>query len=96
MPRAQVRQFQLIAPINAPKITRSSMISGVIMPVPTVWATFRRGWKKLKASADPQQAIVAILVQDVASIQRQLLALNDWSMQVTQDIGGEFAPTIAV
>src|SRR5580704_412868 len=28
MPSAQVNRFQLIAPINAPKITRSSMISG--------------------------------------------------------------------
>jgi hypothetical protein len=54
MPRAQVNRFQLIAPINAPKITRSSMISGMIMPVPTVWATFmpkNRKAMKLKKAA---------------------------------------------
>ena len=34
--------------------------------------THARRYKKLKASADPEQAIVANLVQDVTSIKRQL------------------------
>jgi hypothetical protein len=52
--------------------------------------THARGYKDLKASADPQQAIVANLVQDVASIKRQLqlLQLTDWSSRITQDIVG--------
>ena len=54
MPSTQVSRFQTIAPISAPKITRSSMTSGVTMPVPTVLATCRpknRKAMKLKKAA---------------------------------------------
>ena len=39
MPASQVATFQAIAPPRAPKITASSTICGVMMPLPMVWAT---------------------------------------------------------
>src|SRR6195952_2888396 len=41
MPSAQVTRFQTMAPIKAPKITRSSMMVGSMIPVPMVLATWR-------------------------------------------------------
>ncbi len=54
MPSRQVRTFQTMAPISAPKITRGSTTSAPTMPVPTVWATCRpknRKAMKLKKAA---------------------------------------------
>src|SRR3954468_14946012 len=54
MPSAQVTRFQTIAPIRAAKITRSSMITGSMIPVPMVLATWSpntRNATKLKKAA---------------------------------------------
>ena len=54
MPASQVTTFQTIAPISAPKITRSVTTSTEMMPEPTVWATCRpknRKAMKLKTAA---------------------------------------------
>jgi hypothetical protein len=39
--------------------------------------THARGWEKLRASANSEQAIVASLVQDVAILKRELGTLSD-------------------
>jgi hypothetical protein len=50
-------------------LTQGSAISNPV--------THARGWKKLKASADPEQAIVANLIQDVAIIKKVLSTVRD-------------------
>jgi hypothetical protein len=49
---------------------RNAFAPGAVISNPV---THARGWKKLKASADPQQAILAGLVEDVAVLKRELL-----------------------
>jgi len=54
IPSHQVKRFQTMAPINAPKITAASTTSAVTMPVPTVCATCspkKRKATKLKNAA---------------------------------------------
>ena len=54
IPAHQVIRFHEIAPINAPKITRASTMSALMMPVPTVCATCspkKRNAMKLKNAA---------------------------------------------
>jgi hypothetical protein len=50
-------------------LTQGSAISNPV--------THARGWKKLKASADSEQAIVANLVEDVAVLKKVLSAFRD-------------------
>jgi nucleoside 2-deoxyribosyltransferase len=50
-------------------LTQGSAISNPV--------THARGWKKLKASADSEQAIVANLVEDVAVLKKVLSAVRD-------------------
>jgi nucleoside 2-deoxyribosyltransferase len=50
-------------------LTQGSAISNPV--------THARGWKKLKASADPEQAIVANLIQDVAIIKKVFSTVRD-------------------
>jgi hypothetical protein len=58
-----------IAEAASNALTQGSAISNPV--------THARGWKKLKASADSEQAIVANLVEDVAVLKKVLSAVRD-------------------
>jgi hypothetical protein len=49
---------------------RHALAQGFAISNPVTQA---RGWKKLKESGDPQQAMIANLVEDVAVLKRELL-----------------------
>ncbi len=66
-------------------VARNALAPGFVVSNPV---THARGWKKLKASGDSQQAIVANLVQEVATIKRQLLDHSDRSSRISQEIVG--------
>jgi hypothetical protein len=77
---------QVAAKKQIAELARNALSQGSVISNPI---THARGWKKLKTSADSEQAIVANLVQDVAAIKMELGKLELGMLAPTVDMRTE-------